>query len=255
MHTDPTQRFTDRVDDYARYRPGYPAELITFLHDTCGIAADARVADIGAGTGISSKLLLDAGHPVIAVEPNAAMRQAADRELSRYPGYRSVAASAEQTTLPAASIDLITAAQAFHWFDLDATRQEFRRILSPGGGVALFWNLRALDESSLLRDYENLLYTYGTDYGQIAERYPSNNDNITHWFNGGLLHSARFANRQTLDFDALRGRLLSSSYAPKDGQPNYQPMLTALRKLFDQYADDGKVSFDYQTHVFYGQFS
>lgn len=254
MLTDPTQRFTDRVDDYARYRPGYPSELITFLHRTCGVAPDACVADIGAGTGISSKLLLDAGHPVVAVEPNAAMRQAADRELSHYPGYRSVAASAEQTTLPAASIDLITAAQAFHWFDLDATRQEFCRILRPGGGVALFWNLRAVDESPLLRDYENLLHTYGTDYAQVAERYPGDGDKIARWFNGGLLHSGCFANRQTLDYAALRGRLLSSSYVPKAGHHNHQPMLDALKILFNKYAECSVVQFNYQTHVYYGRF-
>jgi SAM-dependent methyltransferase len=246
-----TQRFTDRVADYVRYRPGYPAELIAFLHETCGIPAQARVADIGAGTGISSKLLLDAGHPVIAVEPNDAMRQAADQWLSGTPGYSSVAAPAEQTTLPDASVDLITAAQAFHWFDRDLVRREFARILRPGGLVALFWNIRLLDSSDFLRGYEALLQTYGVDYSAVAERYSDDAD-MQRWFGSGLRHIGHFHYAQKLDFDSLRGRLLSSSYVPRVGHPNLEPALQALKSLFDATARQGTVDFEHDTRIYVG---
>src|ERR1700744_1650569 len=152
--TDSTQRFTDRVADYVKYRPSYPRDVVSFLHETCGVAPDAQVADIGAGTGISARLFLDAGHPVIAVEPNLAMREAANAWLAPYENFRSVAGTAEATTLEDASVDLVIAAQAFHWFDPVATRREFARILRPQGHVALFWNSRLLDRSPFLAGYE-----------------------------------------------------------------------------------------------------
>ncbi|MDR0769599.1 MAG: class I SAM-dependent methyltransferase [Burkholderiales bacterium] len=251
MSLNPTQRFTDRVADYIRYRPGYPAELIPFLHETCAIPAQAEVADIGAGTGISSKLLLDAGHPVLAVEPNDAMRQAADQWLSAYPGYSSIAASAEQTTLPDASVDLVVAAQAFHWFDRDLARREFSRILRPGGLAALFWNSRLLDGSVFLRGYEMLLQTYGLDYNAIAESYRDDAD-MRRWFGSGLRHIGHFHHAQKLDFDGLRGRLLSSSYAPKAEHPNHAPALQALKSLFDATARQGVVDFEYDTRIYVG---
>jgi len=248
---DSTQRFSDRVADYARYRPGYPAELITFLHETCAIPAHAKVADIGSGTGISSKLLLDAGHPVIAVEPNDAMRQAADQWLSGYSDYSSVAAPAEQTTLPDACVDLVAAAQAFHWFDRNQARREFARILRPGGLVVLFWNSRLLDGSDFLRGYETLLRTYGVDYSEVAERYSDDAD-MQDWFGSGLRHIGHFHYAQKLDFDGLRGRMQSSSYAPKAGHPHYEPALQALQSLFDATARQGYVDFEYDTRVYVG---
>ncbi|MCL2308893.1 MAG: class I SAM-dependent methyltransferase [Proteobacteria bacterium] len=246
-----TQRFSDRVADYVRFRPSYPAELITFLHETCAIPVHAKVADVGAGTGISSKLLLDAGHPVVAVEPNEPMRQAADEWLSGYPNYSSVAAPAEQTTLPDASVDLVTAAQAFHWFDRERVRREFARILRPGGLVALFWNIRLLDGSEFLRGYEALLRTYGVDYSAVAERYSDDAD-MQNWFGAGLRHIGHFHYVQKLDFDSLRGRALSSSYVPQAGHPNHEPILQALKSLFDATAQQGHVDFEYDTRVYVG---
>jgi SAM-dependent methyltransferase len=251
MPLDSTQRFTDRVADYVRYRPGYPAELIDFLHETCAIPPRARVADMGAGTGISSKLLLDAGHPVIAVEPNDAMRQAADQWLSGYPGYSSVAAPAEQTTLPGASVDRVIAAQAFHWFDRDRVRQEFARILRPGGRLALLWNARLLDGSAFLRGYEALLQAHGVDYNAVAERYSDDAD-MQQWFGPGLRHTGHFHYVQKLDFDGLRGRLMSSSYAPKPGHPHFEPAMQVLQSLFDATARQGVVDFEYDTRIYVG---
>ncbi|MDR2016539.1 MAG: class I SAM-dependent methyltransferase, partial [Burkholderiales bacterium] len=215
------------------------------------IPAQAKVADIGAGTGISTKLLLDAGHPVVAVEPNDAMRQAADQWLSGYPGYSSVAATAEQTTLPDADVELIVAAQAFHWFDRDQVRREFTRILRPGGLVALFWNSRLPDGSDFLRGYETLLQTYGVDYSAVAERYSDDAD-MQRWFGSGLRHIGHFHYAQKLDFDGLRGRMLSSSYTPNAGHPNHGAALRALKFLFDATARQGIVDFEYDTRIYVG---
>jgi SAM-dependent methyltransferase len=246
-----TSRFSDRVDDYVRYRPDYPAALIEWLQRECSVGTHALVADIGAGTGISSKMLLDAGYQVIAVEPNEPMRAAAETWLGGYPTFSVIDGRADATLLDDASVDLVTVAQAFHWFDEDTTRREFARILRPGGLAAIWWNSRRLTGTPFLESYETLLQTYGTDYSSVAERY-ADDARMRAWFGAGLAGSARFAHSQALDFDALRGRLMSSSYAPKDGHPSHAPMLQALRELFDACAEHGTISFDYDTRVFAG---
>jgi SAM-dependent methyltransferase len=246
-----TARFTSRVADYVRYRPDYPPALMGWLRGEHGIAPDWRVADIGAGTGISSKMFLDARHAVVAVEPNAAMRAAAVQWLGGNRDFHAVDGSAEATALADASVDLVSAAQAFHWFDQDAIRREWRRILRPGGLVAVYWNSRRLTGTPFLEGYEALLDTYGTDYSRVSERY-GDDDHMRRWFGTGLRGLARFDHGQQLDFDALRGRLLSSSYAPQPGDPRHAPMLDALRALFDATAIDGRVDFAYDTRVFVG---
>lgn len=249
---DSAARFSNRVQDYVRYRPGYPPALLDWLHDIQGVARDAPVADIGAGTGISSELLLAAGHPVVAVEPNAAMRAAAEQWLGgSAAGFRAVDGTAEATGLADASVALVSAAQAFHWFDTQAVRAEWRRILAPGGQVLVFWNSRLLEGSAFLRGYEQLLLDHGTDYSAVAERYQTD-DEMRAWFGGGLQAIGHFPNVQMLDHEALLGRLLSSSYAPVAGDPAHAPMLAALRTLFDTEAVAGKVAFEYQTRAFLG---
>ncbi|MCL7713991.1 class I SAM-dependent methyltransferase [Stenotrophomonas mori] len=248
----PTERFSDRVADYVRYRPGYPPALLDWLHRDIGVAAGATVADIGAGTGISTRLFLDAGHRVVAVEPNAAMRQAAERWLAAgHPQLSFAAGTAEATTLADASVGLVSAAQAFHWFDADAVRPEWRRILQPGGIALVYWNSRLLDVSPFLAAYERLLQDYGTDYSTVAERY-QDDATMRAWFGAGLRGRVQLPNVQHLDFDGLRGRLLSSSYAPQPGHPRHAPMLAALRALFDAHAVDGRVAFEYRTRAFAG---
>lgn len=249
---DSTERFSDRVGDYARYRPDYPAALPAWLQREFGVTAGWRVADVGAGTGISAEMFLDAGCRVTAIEPNAAMRQAAVAWLGSNPHFRAVDGRAEATGLPEAGIDLVGAAQAFHWFDPAAAHAEFRRILRPHGLVAIWWNSRRLAGTPFLGGYEALLQRYGTDYASVAERY-ADDDRMHAWFGGGLRGTARFDHRQALDFDALRGRLMSSSYAPTAGHRNHAPMLAALRELFDATATDGHVDLDYDTRVFVGE--
>jgi ubiquinone/menaquinone biosynthesis C-methylase UbiE len=246
----PTGRFTDRVSDYVRFRPGYPDALLETLEAGVSLSPGYVVADIGAGTGISTSFLLRAGWTVIAVEPNDAMRAAADELLAGQAHVRSVRGSAEATTLPDRSIDLITAGQAFHWFNRARARAEFQRILRPSGRVALFWNVRRPDADAFAEAYEALLRTYGTDYLQVTQR---NVDAATlSSFFQGAFETHSFPNVQTFDFEGLRGRLLSSSYAPAPGHPQHDPMLAEARRIFDAHEQQGRVHFVYDTQLYLG---
>lgn len=247
-----TERFSDRVADYVRYRPDYPQAMLAWLQREHGVNPHWWVADIGAGTGISSKLFLDGGYRVIAVEPNAPMRAAAEQWLGDNPHFRTLDGQATATGLDDASVDLVIVAQAFHWFDQDAARREFHRILRPGGLAAIIWNSRRLVGTPFLEGYEALLKTYGTDYTSVAERY-ADEPQMRAWFGEGYRGMGRFDHGQRLDFDALRGRLMSSSYAPRAGQPQHEPMLHALKELFDACQQDGRIGFDYDTVIYVGQ--
>lgn len=246
----PEQRFSDRVENYVRYRPGYPQEIISLLQDEAGLTPKSIIADIGSGTGISAEFFLKAGCTVHAVEPNGDMRAAAERLLSRYPNFHSVSASAQATTLPDHSIDLIVAAQAFHWFNTPATRAEFTRILKPGGHISLIWNERKLDSTPFLHAFEQLLLTFGTDYAQI--RHENVNTAALSSFFSGPYATHTFPNEQRFDFEGLKGRLLSSSYAPGPGQPRHDEMIAELRCIFDEHQMSGQVSFEYDTRVHLG---
>lgn len=249
---DSTERFSSRVADYVRYRPDYPPALLDWLHHEMGVPRETLVADIGAGTGISTRLFLASGHPVIAVEPNAAMRDAAEQWLvPEYLRLKLVDGTAEATTLADASVGLVAAGQAFHWFDTQAVRREWARILHPGGMALVFWNSRLLDASPFLIGYEQLLLEFGTDYTDVAERY-QDDDTMRAWFGAGLRGMVSLPNVQRMDLDGLRGRLLSSSYAPQPGHPRHAPMLEALQQLFDAHALDGQIAFEYQTRAFVG---
>lgn len=252
MSLDSTRRFGDRVADYVRYRPDYPPALLDWLRDAHGVRADFVVADIGAGTGISSKMFLDAGHDVVAVEPNAPMREAAVRWLGGHPRFRAVDGTASATTLAQGSVDLVAAAQAFHWFDPDDVRREWTRILGPRGLVAIWWNTRRLTGTPFLEGYERLLRDYGTDYTSVAERY-ADRTRMRQWFGAGFLGDASFPHAQALDLEALRGRLLSSSYAPRPGDAGHAPMMAALDRLFAATSREGRVDFSYDTQAYVGR--
>lgn len=248
---DPTRRFSNRVADYIRSRPSYPPALIDLLRAACGLTPSATVADIGSGTGILTRLLLATGATVYGIEPNDAMRAAAESLIGDQPRFVSVAATAEATTLPPASVDLITAAQAFHWFDRQRTRQEWRHILTPDGWVALIWNDRRPDATPFLRAYEDLLRRFGTDYQAVNHR---NIDRAAlAMFFGGTVHEATFPHEQRFDFEGLKGRLLSSSYVPAADDPRAVPMLESLRAIFESFNQGGTVALQYDTRVFYGR--
>lgn len=249
---DPTQRFSTRVADYVRARPDYPRGMIEWLHATIGLAPTWTVADIGAGTGISTKLFLEAGNAVIAVEPNAPMRAAADAWCGSFSKFRSVAGRAEETGLASASVDLVAVAQAFHWFDEGAVRREWARILRPSGFAAVYWNTRRLTGSAFLEGYENLLRTFCPEYSAIADRHQDEGE-MRAWFGSGFVAMKRLDHRQALDFEGLCGRLLSSSYVPQLGDPRHAPIIAALRQLFDRTAQGGVVRFDYDTEIYVGR--
>jgi ubiquinone/menaquinone biosynthesis C-methylase UbiE len=249
--TDSTQRFSDRVEHYIRYRPSYPLQVLETLRAECGLNPNATIADVASGTGIFTRLLLDNGNRVCGVEPNREMREAAERWLAGYPGFKSVTGTAEDTTLADQSVDLVTAAQAAHWFDLPKARQEFARILKPGGWAVLLWNERCTDTTPFLREYEELLLQYGTDYETV--RHEHTTDKIDDFFSPTPFEQRVFDMRQDFDYEQLEGRLLSSSYAPSEGHPQHETMLRELRQLFDKHQHKGRVGMDYLTRMYYGR--
>lgn len=249
---DPTQRFSERVENYARYRPSYPPEVLDLLESECGLATGAPVADVGSGTGILSRLLLERGARVHGVEPNREMREAAERLLSGYERFTSVDGTAEDTTLPGASMDLITAGQAFHWFDHEAARREFGRILAPGGHVAIIWNSPSYDASEFMRDYRRILEEFGTDYERVT-RLGADKEPPASFFGDDGFASRTFDYSQTLGLEALKGRLLSSSFVPGPDEPQSEPMLEELERIFEAHRDGKEVIFEYETRLFYGR--
>ena len=246
-----TSRFSDRVENYIRYRPGYPRGAWDVLKGECGVTSSDVVGDIASGTGIWTRVLLENGNRVYAVEPNADMRQAGERLLAEFANFTSIKGSAEATTLPDASLDFVTSAQAAHWFDRKRTRLEFVRILKPGGWLVLLWNEREVDTTPFLRDYEQLLLTFGTDYEDV--RHERTTDSVNEFFDPLPYQERVFAMRQEFDYDGLEGRLLSSSYAPGPGHAKHEPMLRELRHIFQQHVENGVVGFDYQTRVYFGK--
>lgn len=250
--SDSKERFSSRVDNYVKYRPGYPAGVVDVLARECGLTPASTVADVGSGTGISTEVFLRNGNRVYAVEPNREMREAAERLLAGYERFVSVAGAAEATTLDDASVDLVTAGQAFHWFDQPAARAEFARILRPGGWTALMWNIRNVEATPFMREYEQLLREFGTDYENVSHHGVADFE-MAEFFAPNDYQLSLLENAQTFDYEGLEGRLLSSSYVPEAGHPGYEPMLAALRELFDRHASDGLVAFEYQTKIYFGR--
>ena len=250
-----TSRFSDRVENYVRYRPGYPAQIVQELRAQCGLAARHVVADIASGTGIWTRMLLENGNPVFGVEPNAEMREAGERLLSQFPNFTSIAGTAEATMLADQSVDFVTTAQAAHWFDRERARREFVRILKPRGWLVLLWNERLTDSTKFLRDYEQLLLTYGTDYRDV--RHERTTGAVNEFFDPAPFQERVFEMRQEFDYAGVEGRLLSSSYAPGPEHPQHAPMLRELRRIFEANADaravGGTAAFEYKTRLYFGR--
>ena len=246
-------RFSTRVENYAKYRPSYPAGVIDILKSDCGLTATSKIADVGSGTGILSELFLKNGNPVFGIEPNAVMRRTAERLLEEFPKFASIDATAETTTLKPESVDFITAGQAFHWFEREKAKQEFARILKPGGWVALIWNERRLDSTPFLHDYEKLLLRYSTDYETV--RHENVAGEIAQFFAPEKFKLKSLENCQRFDFESLKGRVLSASYTPEPGDPNFEPMVAELEAIFKTNQSGGIVSFEYKTRIYYGHLS
>jgi ubiquinone/menaquinone biosynthesis C-methylase UbiE len=248
-----TERFSSRVDTYTRFRPSYPNQIVEILERDCGLTRDSVIADIASGTGIFTRLLLEHGNRVFGVEPNGEMRAAGEGFLEKYPEFTSVNGTAEATTLSGQSVDFVMAAQAAHWFVREKAMPEFQRILRPGGYLVLIWNDRKMAGSRFSEEYERLVETYGTDYSEVQRlgRVIDGNE----FFREFKCQKRTLANYQDLNYTAVEGRLLSSSYAPERGEPSCAPMLADLRRIFDECQENGLVRMEYDTNIYFGKLS
>jgi len=248
---DTIERFSDRVVNYVKYRPGYPRKVLELFRDEMSLRPDSVAADIGSGPGISARMFLENGNRVYCVEPNAAMRAAAEEIFRDFDNFVGVDGTAEKTTLDDGSVDHVIAAQAFHWFEPQTAMAEFKRILRPGGHIALMWNDRQTDSTEFLREYENLLVRFANDYDAVRH------DNITETqlaaFFQKPFEQRTFENVQIFDFQGLLGRLLSASYMPREDDERFPPMSAALETLFAKHAEDGRIKVFYDTNIFYTQ--
>jgi len=247
---DPTRRFSDRVEHYLKYRPTYPSEIIALLERECGLTAESVIADMGSGTGLLTELFLKHGNPVVGVEPNQEMRSAGEQALANDANFTSIDATAEATTLPEHSVDLVVVGQAFHWFNRERARDEFVRILKPAGWLMLVWNGFRI-ECKAVADYQQVFQRYGTDYQEAIREITD--EEIQAFYAPGKCRRETFYNEQVFDFEGLKGRLLSMSYAPSPDHRDYEPMLQSLREVFDSNQKDNQVVIEYDTAVYYGQ--
>ncbi|MEP6705515.1 MAG: class I SAM-dependent methyltransferase [Acidobacteriota bacterium] len=245
-------RFSNRVDNYVKYRPGYPQQVLELFRKQMGLTKNSVLADIGSGTGLSAKLFLENGNTVYGVEPNASMREAAEEYLKAFQNFITHDGTAEQTNLDDASLDFVIAAQAFHWFNAEKTETEFRRILKPGGYVALIWNERQLNTTEFLREYELLLKKFGNDYDKV--RHENIDQEKLGSFFGVDYDQAAFSNEQTFDLEGLRGRVLSSSYMPAEDDPEFPALEKELCGLFAKFAEGGRIKVFYDTNIYYKQY-
>jgi ubiquinone/menaquinone biosynthesis C-methylase UbiE len=249
---DPTLRFSSRAENYVKYRPRYPREVIETLRAECGLSPSAPIADIGSGTGALSELFLENDNPVFAVEPNREMREAAERLLKKYSGFQSIAGRAEATTLPDRSVDFVVVGQAFHWFNVPDARREFLRILRPPGWTMVVWNEREFQTTPFLIAYDQLLQRYAPEYAR--EKHKSVYDNsLTDFYGAGGYTERTFHYRQHADFAGVKGRMLSSSYTPEPDHPNHEPMMAELSKIYQAHQVNDRVTFEYITRMYYGR--
>ncbi len=249
---DPRSRFSDRVEDYVKYRPHYSHDVVHALQAACGLTAEHSIADVGCGTGLLAEIFLENGNPVTGIEPNREMRIAGENYLSRYPRFRMVEGTAEFTTLPQASVDFVIAGQAFHWFRPPEARAEFSRIAKPGGWGVLIWHDRDTDSAPFLHAYERFVHKYSTEYEQVTHKYLASYEAMQRFFAPNQTHFIQQHNQQRLDLDGLRGRLLSSSYIPKTGE-RHDAMMKELPQLFSSHAIEGQVVLEYDTKIYYGK--
>lgn len=245
------ERFSDRVANYVKYRPSYPSDVLQLFRNEMDLNPDSVIADIGSGTGIFARLFLQNGNTVYGVEPNDPMRAASEIFLAPYAGFHPRKATAENTGLDSGSVDFVTAAQAFHWFDKVPARAEFARILKPGGHAALIWNERQLETNPFLTEYERFLKRFATDYEKVRHEH-IDPETLRGFFRKDF-RTAVFPNSQVLDFDGLLGRVLSSSYMPTETDERFPAMRDELRALVAKHAENGKIELLYDTTVHYSR--
>ncbi|MBL8028657.1 MAG: class I SAM-dependent methyltransferase [Fibrobacteres bacterium] len=247
----PTTRFSDRTKDYAAYRPSYPTIAIDHLESRKILVSGTKIADIGAGTGKFSRLLLEKGYPVTCIEPNKEMANTGAEYLQIFNNVNWIVRSAEDTGLPANSLDTIFCAQAFHWFDPKPTRTEFKRILKTDGNLVLIWNSRKTDEDDFMRFYKDIAKKHGKEYSKIQES--QSDDEAIAQFYGSEPAKLSFDNFQEFTLDGLIGRAFSSSYMPPESSPERELVKKDLRGLFEKFNKDGLVHFKYETRMYFSK--
>jgi SAM-dependent methyltransferase len=249
---DPAKRFSAKAKYYNKYRPRYPDQIIKILEEDIGLPSlsSFKIADIGSGTGILSEFFLKNGNTVFGVEPNKEMREVAERVLKTYKNFISVDGRAEATNIEEI-VDAITAGQSFHWFNIEKARQEFLRILKPGGYVILIWNQRKGCSTSFGKDIEQILLDYGTDYKQVTNHERTLD---FHTFYGSRGFQKRtLSNVRKMTFNELQGRLLSISCVPDVGDSRYPDLMEHLKNIFARHQINGKIISEFETELYFGQ--
>lgn len=243
--------FSNKVTDYAASRPGYPAALFDALRSVCKLHPNAAVADIGAGTGLLTQGLLKQGYRVTAIEPSDSMRAAADQSLAHCPGYSSARGSAEHLSLPCASMDLITAAQAFHWFDIEAARSEFLRVLKPDGKVALIWNDRLLNDPLHIA-LDGIFAQYGGAKRGAMLAHDERSE-VPSFFGASTPLECTWPHEHHLSEAALLSLVFSRSYMPERNSPAGQQAAAQVSELFQHLATSGSIAVRYTTVAIIGR--
>ncbi|MEH7375044.1 class I SAM-dependent methyltransferase [Neobacillus drentensis] len=247
-----TEKFTDKAEVYAKYRPGYPDEYIQYLLEATKLNENSIIADIGSGTGIFSRQLLERNVTVIGVEPNDDMREKAEQSLKQNARFISVNGEAEQTTLQDKSVDLVTVAQAFHWFEKDKFKLECHRILKPNAKVALVWNSRDAS-SDLNQESEEICQKYCPNFKGFSGGMDETQEVFHQFFKDGIYDFKSFRNDLELDFEGFLGRYLSASYSPKKTDVEYDLFITALSNLFEKYSNNGQIKLPNITRSYLGK--
>lgn len=245
-----TDRFNGHGEHYIKARPSYPAAMLDYLYEELGATPSSVFADIGSGTGKFTRCLLERGSTVYAVEPNEEMAAAAHRELASFTGFHPVDGSAERTTLPGSSMDFVTCAQSFHWFNRSLCQKEFSRILRPGGLCLIVYNRMDGGASAFMGEYERI--HFAMDPTRTVDARTLDASSLGDFFQPDTLRIRRFSYVHRLDGEGLLARALSSSHAPQPGSEGYDTLKTGLERLFAAHARCDVVEFVYQTELYCG---
>lgn len=235
------ERFSSKTDDYAKGRPDFPKEIIDFLYEHKVIDEKSIIADIGSGTGRFTKLLLERDHHVYGVEPNDEMRSKAEELLSKFNNFTSISGNAESTTLPNNSLDLITVAQAFHWFDKEKCLVEFKRILKDNGKVFIIWDDLINDYNDFSKEFRNLSNRFRKVAPETNGKRVSRDETIAELFKDKKHISNYFDHELYQNFERVKAGALSASFAPKADEDNYEEFISELERVFNKYAENGEV--------------